>query len=153
MSARSISGIELGAVGLALEIEGETLLAAIEQGKGRALAVDKRRKMPRILAARPLDLEHLGAGFRQHQARQRPRQQRGEIQNEKARERLHVFHLNNNGGSVPVFTIHITLVSVTTDTSVPISTALDACSTQTSYCRANTNTLSAGGSAAISTAV
>ncbi len=26
-----------------------------------------------------------------------------------------------------VFTIHITLVSVTTDTSVPINTALDAC--------------------------
>ena len=34
-------------------------------------------------------LMHLGAGFRQHQARQRPRQQRGEIENEKAGQRLH----------------------------------------------------------------
>ena len=84
---------------------------------------------------------------------QRPRQQRGEIEDEKAGERLHDIHLNNSGGSVPVFTIHITLVSVTTDTSVPTSTALEACSTQASYWRANTNTLSAGGSAAISTAV
>ena len=56
-------------------------------------------------------------------------------------------------GKLPLFTSHITPVSVTTDTSVPTSTALEACSTQTSYCRANTNTLSAGGSAAISTAV
>ena len=121
--------------------------------KTRALAIDDGRKAPHVLAARPLDLDHLGAGFRQHQARQRPRQQRGEIENEKAGERLHEIYLNSSCGSVPVFTIHITLVSVTTDTSVPTSTALEACSTQMSYCRANTNTLSAGGSAAISTAV
>ena len=62
-------------------------------------------------------------------------------------------YLNNNAGRVCVFTIHITLVSVITDTNVPTSTALDACSTQMSYWRANTKTLSAGGSAAISTAV
>ena len=41
----------------------------------------------------------------------------------------------------------------TTDTSVPSSTEPDAGSTQASYWRASTNTLSAGGSAAISTAV
>src|SRR5882757_8293542 len=48
---------------------------------------------------------------------------------------------------------HITLVSVTTDANVPISTATDAGSIQVLFCRAMTNTLSAGGSAAISTAV
>ena len=48
---------------------------------------------------------------------------------------------------------HITLVSVMTETNVPIRTATDAGSTQVSCCRAITNTLSAGGSAAISTAV
>src|SRR6188768_833858 len=48
---------------------------------------------------------------------------------------------------------HITLVSVTTEANVPINTATDAGSTQLSCCRAITNTLSAGGSAAISTAV
>src|SRR6266702_6686602 len=48
---------------------------------------------------------------------------------------------------------HITLVSVTTDANVPIRTATDAGSIQVSFCRAITNTLSAGGSDAISTAV
>src|SRR3954453_5311677 len=48
---------------------------------------------------------------------------------------------------------HITLVSVITEAKVPIRTATEAGSTQVSCCRAITNTLSAGGSAAISTAV
>src|SRR5713226_1125961 len=48
---------------------------------------------------------------------------------------------------------HITLVSVTTEANVPIRTATDAGSTQVSFCRAVTNTFSAGGSDAISTAV
>src|SRR3984893_17072616 len=48
---------------------------------------------------------------------------------------------------------HITLVSVTTDANVPISTATDAGSIQASFCRAITNTFSAGGSDAIKTAV
>ena len=47
----------------------------------------------------------------------------------------------------------MTVVSVATETSVPSRTEPDAGSTQLSYCRASTNTLSAGGSAAISTAV
>ena len=55
--------------------------------------------------------------------------------------------------SAPCCTSHITVVSVATETSVPSSTEPDAGSTQASYCRASTNTLSAGGSAAISTAV
>src|SRR3954468_21179531 len=48
---------------------------------------------------------------------------------------------------------HITLVSVTTEAKVPIKTATDAGSTQVSFCRAITNTFSAGGSDAIKTAV
>src|ERR1700737_2300534 len=48
---------------------------------------------------------------------------------------------------------HITLVSVTTDANVPTSTATDAGSTQVSFCRAITNTFSAGGNEAINTAV
>src|SRR6195952_3337276 len=48
---------------------------------------------------------------------------------------------------------HITLVSVTTDAKVPISTATEAGSIQVSFCRAMTNTFSAGGNDAISTAV
>ena len=47
----------------------------------------------------------------------------------------------------------ITLVSVTTDANVPIRTATDAGSIQVLFCRAMTNTLSAGGSDAIKTAV
>src|ERR1700755_2625523 len=48
---------------------------------------------------------------------------------------------------------HITLVSVTTDANVPISTATDAGSIQVLFCRAITNTFNAGGNDAISTAV
>src|ERR1700716_2058077 len=48
---------------------------------------------------------------------------------------------------------HITLVSVITDANVPISTATDAGSIQVTFCRAITNTFSAGGNEAISTAV
>src|SRR3984893_7132311 len=48
---------------------------------------------------------------------------------------------------------HITLVSVTTDAKVPISTATDAGSIHVSFWRAITNTFSAGGSDAISIAV
>src|ERR1700709_1352133 len=48
---------------------------------------------------------------------------------------------------------HITLVSVTTEANVPIRTATDAGSIQVLFCRAITNTLSAGGNDAISTAV
>src|SRR6185369_17377585 len=48
---------------------------------------------------------------------------------------------------------HITLVSVTTEANVPISTATDAGSIQVWFCRAITKTLSAGGKAAISSAV
>src|SRR5688572_5917469 len=46
----------------------------------------------------------------------------------------------------------MTVVRVATDSSVPTSTEADAGSSHELYCRASTNTLSAGGSAAISTA-
>src|SRR4051794_17089252 len=55
--------------------------------------------------------------------------------------------------SRPLWMSHITLVSVTTEAKVPISTATDAGSIQVLFCRAITNTLSAGGNEAISTAV
>ena len=55
--------------------------------------------------------------------------------------------------SRPVWMNHITLVSVTTEAKVPISTATDAGSTQVSFCFAITNTFKAGGSEAIKTAV
>ena len=45
------------------------------------------------------------------------------------------------------------VVSVKTETNVPINTALDACSTHVSYYFAKTNTLRAGGSATINIAV
>src|SRR6266404_6972090 len=48
---------------------------------------------------------------------------------------------------------HIADVSVMTDAKVPISTATEAGSIQVSFCRAMTNTFSAGGSDAINTAV
>src|SRR5580692_2143487 len=48
---------------------------------------------------------------------------------------------------------HITLDSVTTEAKVPIITATEAGSIQLSFCRAITNTFSAGGSDAINTAV
>src|SRR5690349_10036716 len=53
----------------------------------------------------------------------------------------------------PVFRKYITEVSVSTDTKVPSRTATEAGSTQLSYCRAITNTFSAGGNDASSTAV
>ena len=54
---------------------------------------------------------------------------------------------------MPVFTSHMVVVSVTTDMKVPNSTEPEACATQVSYCRAMMKTFSAGGNAAISTAV
>src|SRR6201999_1494509 len=46
--------------------------------------------------------------------------------------------------SSPLWMNHITLVSVTTEAKVPISTATDAGSIQVLFCRAITNTFSAG---------
>ena len=74
---------------LVLEIEHQAFLAAVEQREHRALAVEARLVVAHVLAARPLDLDHLGAGLRQQQGRQRPRQQRGEVEDENAGKRLH----------------------------------------------------------------
>src|SRR5882757_9199661 len=61
-------------------------------------------------------------------------------------------HLQGSA-SLPLWISHITLVSVTTEANVPIRTATEAGSTQVLFCRAMTNTFSAGGSDAIKTAV
>ena len=79
---------QAAAIALILQVEHEALLAPVEQREHRRLAVEARRHRAHVLAARPLDLDHLGAGFRQHQGRERPRQQRGEIEDEDAGERL-----------------------------------------------------------------
>jgi len=65
-----------------LEIEHQAFLAAVELREHRALAVEARLVVPHILAARPLDLDHLGAGLGQEQRRQRPRQQCGEVEDD-----------------------------------------------------------------------
>ena len=61
--------------------------------------------------------------------------------------------LHHGNTITPVLIIHITLVSVTTDTNVPTSTSVEAGSIQVSYCRAITKTFNAGGSDASSNAV
>src|SRR4051812_4261315 len=55
--------------------------------------------------------------------------------------------------SLPLWISHIAVVSVMTEANVPTSTATEAGSIQVLFCRAITNTLSAGGKDAISTAV
>jgi hypothetical protein len=73
---------ELAAVGLALEVAHHAFLAAVQQREGRAFAGHHRRERAHALAAWALDLDHLGARFRQHQGGQRPRQQGGEIEDQ-----------------------------------------------------------------------
>ena len=80
---------ELFAVSVALQIERHACLAAIEHREGRAFIANERRKAPRILASRLLDLEHLGAGFGEHQCCQWSGKQRGKIEDKKAGQRLH----------------------------------------------------------------
>ena len=81
--------LKLGAIRFALEVEHQAFLAAVEQREHRALAVETRLVMAQVLAARPLDLDHLGAGLGQQQGGERPRQERGEVEDEKPGQRLH----------------------------------------------------------------
>jgi len=53
----------------ALEIENQTFLAAVELREHRALAVEARLVVPHVLAARPLNLDDLCAGFGHHERR------------------------------------------------------------------------------------
>ena len=78
-----------GAVGFVLEIEHQALLAAVEHGEHRALAVEARLVAAHVLAARPLDLDHLRARLGEHQGGERPRQERGEVEHQDVGERLH----------------------------------------------------------------
>ena len=77
------------AVGAVLEVQHQAFLAAVEHGEHRGLAVEARLVAAHVLAARPLDLDHLRAGLGQHQCRERPRQERGEIEHQDVGERLH----------------------------------------------------------------
>jgi len=71
-----------------LEIDHNALLAPVEQREHRRLAIEQRRHRAHVLAARPFDLDHLGAGLGEHQRRERPRQQRGEIEDQDAGQGL-----------------------------------------------------------------
>ena len=84
-------GLEPGAVRLVLEVEHHALLAAIKEREHRGFTIEARRHRAHVLPARPFDLDDLGAGLRQHQRRERARQQRGEVEDENAGERLHDF--------------------------------------------------------------
>src|SRR5262249_31222536 len=79
---------EPGALLRALEIEADAALAAIEQRKRHAFAGHMWAVGAHLLAFGSLDLDDLGAGFRQHERRQRPRQQRGEVEDHQPRQRL-----------------------------------------------------------------
>ena len=64
-----------------LQIERDALLAAIEQQVVDAAAVDERRQVPhRIAAARILDLDDLRAELREHERRERARQQARQVE-------------------------------------------------------------------------
>ncbi len=80
---------ELFALSGALQIERHACLAAIKHREGRAFIPNERREAPRIFASRLLDLEHLGAGFGEHQCCQWSGKQRGKIEDKKAGQRLH----------------------------------------------------------------
>src|SRR5205807_7925582 len=58
----------------------------------RAAIRQQRRHRAHVLAAGPLDLDHLGARLRQHQGGERTRQQRGEVENEDAGKGLRMHH-------------------------------------------------------------
>ncbi len=73
---------------LRLQIDRQAVLAAVEQAESRARSLPLRRITAHVVAARPLDLGHLGAGFRQHQRRQRARQQIGKVDDPDPRQRL-----------------------------------------------------------------
>ena len=90
-------GIEPGAVGRVLQIERQALLAAIEQRETDAVLAPMRGIVAHVLAAGTFDLEHLGAGLGQQQGRHRPRQQRGEIQNQNALQRSQRLTLTHFG--------------------------------------------------------
>ena len=74
--------------GRILEIELDAGLAAIEHGVERACRPCLGRKEAHVLATRPLDLDDLRSRLGQHQAGQRPGQQRAEIEHGDPGKRL-----------------------------------------------------------------
>ena len=87
-----------GAIGLALEVADEAFLPPVEKGEKRALAPEARRVAAHLLSARPLDLDHPGAGLGENESCERTRQQRREIQNGDPGERLHLFNPSHRAG-------------------------------------------------------
>ena len=81
-------GPEPGQVGRVLEVQGERLLAPVEQREGDALAAPFGLVMAQLLARhRPLDFDHLRPGLGQQQGCERAGQQRREIENQESVER------------------------------------------------------------------
>ena len=74
-------------VGLLLEVEHERLLAPVEHREVDALPAPSRHVAAHFLAARPFDLDDLGARLREHQGRHRTRQQGGKVEDQDAVER------------------------------------------------------------------
>src|SRR5581483_4120151 len=85
--------------GLGLEIQRHAPLAPVEDRKSRAFAVHERREAPRVLAARLLYLEHVGARLGEHQRGEGTGEQRGEIEDKKAGKRLHAVSTHVAGAA------------------------------------------------------
>ena len=89
-----------------------------------------------------LTVQASGAGGRHHQRRARPRHlpqaSRRQLEDRALHRLRGVVTAPEAAPGTGVCTSHITTVSVATETSVPNSTTLEACSIQVSYWRANT---------------
>ena len=103
---RALIGRLYRAISLKLEhmekrmASGEARSAQDEERESRALAFPGRLEAPHVLAARPLDLDHLRTRLGEHQGRQRTRQQGREIEDQKTSERLrHRVSQNSLSGS------------------------------------------------------
>ncbi len=76
-------GVQPGPLGGIFQVEGDAPLAAIEKREAGTVVPPIGRMAAHLLAASgPLDLHDLRAGFGQQQGRQRPRQQRREVEDE-----------------------------------------------------------------------
>ena len=82
------------------------LLAAVEQREADALLTPFRLEAAHVLAVRALDLDDLGAGFRQHQRRQGARQQRGEVEHADTGERA-LFAIRHDVSPKAAFCGHL----------------------------------------------
>ena len=73
-----------------LEVDGDRAFAAVQQHEIGAVGAELRLVCAHLVPdTRPLDLDDVGAGFRQQQSGQRPWQQGAEVENFDAGEREH----------------------------------------------------------------